>query len=317
MPPEPALRTASLDDAPISPPPESASTSSEHPVPSLPGSATVLQGQDPAAGTPTAPQDWPDNWRELAAAGDEKAAKRFSRYASPNDALKALIEAQNKIAAGVKPTMPAADASDAELAQWRADNGIPEKPDGYDLTLPDGLVIGEADREPIADFLKHAHTAGMRPEQVKSALSWYYETQEKQAQSMAQADDAMFRETEDSLRQEWGADYRRNVNLASALLDSAPAGVKENLIGARLADGTAFGNHPDVIRWLTGLSRELNPLATVAPGSGATAAAVVESEIAALEARMGGDTATRNAYFKDEKAQARYRELVSAREKAR
>lgn len=273
------------------------------------GTGSVLQGVPST--TPT--QDWPDDWRERAAAGDEKAAKRFARYTSPADALKALVEAQNKISAGIKPAALPENATDEERAQWRADNGIPATPDEYDLTLPGGLAIGEADKEVIADFLKHAHGADMRPEQVKSSLAWYYETQERQAQEQAQADAAMFQATEEELRQEWGGDYRRNVNLASTLLDNAPPGVKENLLGARLADGTALGNSPGVLRWLASLSRELNPLATVVPGSGATAAAAVETEIAALEARMGGDEATRKAYFKDEKAQARYRELVSAR----
>ena len=306
MPPEPAtLRTD-----PVDAPPDV--TPDAQPTPAL----SVLEG-GLAADTPPPSQDWPDDWREKAAGGDDKLLKRFARYASPNAALKALVDAQNKISAGIKPAQLAADATPEEVAAWRAEQGIPEAPDKYDLELPGGYVIGEADKEPIGDFLKHAHDAHMRPEQVKSALAWYYENQEKQTQLLAQADAKTFQETEDLLRQEWGGDYRRNVNLAAGVLDAAPEGVKENLLGARLADGTPLGNHPAVLRWLSSLARELNPVATVVPGSGATAAAAIDNEISALEARMGGDPATRNAYFKDEKAQARYRELVSARAKVR
>lgn len=279
--------------------------------------ATILDGvSDTADQTQEKPQDWPEDWRERAAGGDDKLLKRFSRYAAPGDAFKALTEAQNRIAAGLKPAPLAADATPEDVAAWRNDNGIPEKPGDYDLTLPGGYVIGEADKPVIDEFLQHAHTANMRPEQVQGALSWYYETQEKQAQALAEADARTFSDTEDALRQEWGTDYRRNVNLAASILDAAPAGVKENMLGARLADGTALGNNPDVLRWLTTMAREINPLATVVPGSGATATAALDNEIATIEARMGGDAATRAAYFKDDKAQARYRELIAVRDKA-
>ncbi len=320
MPPEPAPRTVdeALPPSSGSPPPVAPqAVSGAAPAPPSGTPRSVLDGGPAGDSLPPVPQDWPDDWREKAAAGDEKQLARLARYASPQAALKALGEAQNRIAAGLKHTPFPADATPEQAAAWRAEAGIPATPEEYDLALPGGYVIGEEDKEPVSDFLKHAHDANMHPEQVKSALNWYYENQEKQVQLQAQADAESFRETEEALRQEWGADYRRNVNLAASMLDAAPAGVKENLIGARLADGTPLGNHPDVLRWLSGLARELNPLATVVPGSGATAAAAVENEIAAIEARMGGDKATRDAYFKDEKAQARYRELIAVRSKVR
>lgn len=265
---------------------------------------------DPDGGSGT----WPEDWRVQAAGGDEKLLRRFERYASPKDALSALIQAQNKISAGLKPTPLPKDATPEQITEWRQNNGIPEDPSGYEVKLPGGVVLGEADKPVVDEFLKVAHAGNMRPDQVNSVLNWYYEQQDIAEAERARADAVYRQNAEEELRAEWGGQYRLNVNLAMGLLDSAPADVKESLLGARLADGTPLGNHPGVLRWLANTSRELNPVATVVPGAGANAASAIEDEISAIERRMAED---RVAYFKDEKAQARYRELLNARSKVK
>ena len=120
---------------------------------------------------------------------------------------------------------------------------------------------------------------------------------------------------EDELRAEYGPDYRRNVTIANQLLDNAPEGVKDRLLAARGPDGTPLGNDPALIRWLVGLSRELNPITTVVPGSGTNAVQAVESEIAEMRKMMGDRT---SEYWKGPKAaqlQARYRDLTTALQK--
>jgi hypothetical protein len=256
--------------------------------------------------------NWPDDWREQYAGQDEKLLKRLQRYASPKAALDALVSAQDKIRSGALKAVLPDNPSEEQLKQWREENGIPEKPSEYDVNLPDGLVIGEQDKPLVDGFLEAAHKAHMQPAQVKQALSWYFSEQERLINEVAQRDNEARQAAEDELRQEWGGEFRQNINLVSGLLDGAPAGVKENLMNARLADGSLLGNNPQVLRYLTGLSRELNPMGTVVPGAGVNSVSAIESEIAGLEKRMGDDRAN---YFKDEKAQARYRELITARDR--
>ena len=55
-------------------------------------------------------------------------------------------------------------------------------------------------------------------------------------------------------------------------------------------------------------ARKLNPAATVVPNN-ANPMQAIESEIAGLEDKMGTDE-----WFKDEAAQQRYRDLISARD---
>ena len=272
-------------------------------------------GATGAAGEP-APKDWAAIRTEIAG-GDEKLLKRLSRYSSVKDVTDALIAAQNKIASGsLKSALPA-DATPEQLAEWRAENGVPAKPEEYDTTLPNGMVVGDLDKPVVDAFAKTAHELNMNAAQVKQTLAWYFAEQEKQIAELRQADLAFQNESIEELRSEWGSEYKLNVNLIDGLLSQAPEGSKELLAGARLADGTPLASNPKIQRWLASLAREINPTATVVPGSGTNAAQAIESELATLKTAM----ADRNSsYWKGptaEKQQARYRELLTVQEKLR
>jgi len=104
---------------------------------------------------------WGDDWRQNYADGDEKMAKRLERYSSPKNALDALVAAQNKISSGEMQTTLKADATDEERADWRETNGVPATPDGYEVNLFDGLVVGEADKPMVDSFLESAHAGDL------------------------------------------------------------------------------------------------------------------------------------------------------------
>ena len=91
--------------------------------------------------------------------------------------------------------------------------------------------------------------------------------------------------------------------------------MKEQLLGARLPTGEMLGNNPDALRWLSGLQREINPVATVVPGTGANAMQAIETEISELKGLMGD---RKSEYWKGptaQKNQARYLELITAQQK--
>lgn len=261
---------------------------------------------------------WPDNWRELAAKGpdgtvDQKRLSRLSRYTSPNAAIDALIGVQNKISAGeFKSNTPFPDKGTPEQqAQWRADNGIPEAPDKYDTKIAEGHVWGENDVPIINDFLAHAHAKNVPAPAVKAALEWYNQLQEKEVAARADLDKQFARDASDALRQEWGQEYRANVNKITAMLgDTADA-----IFQARGADGVVLGSNPAVLRALANLALEINPAVTLVPGAGANIASAVEDELAQLNKLM----ADRNSdYWKGPEAakkQERYRQLLEAKEK--
>jgi len=268
----------------------------------------------PAAPESTPPADWA-SLRTQYAKGDEKLEKRLARYSSVEAALDALVAAQNKIASGtVKQPLPE-KATPEQLAEWRTENGIPSKVDEYDVKLSNGLVIGDDDKPHVDAFLNKALDANLKSDQVSKVLDWYYQNQDEQIAALKQADQQTAAATAEEMRKEWGSEYKLNFNLINSMLDTAPQGVKDNMLGARLADGSPLGSNPAVLRWLASTAREINPTATVVPTSGSTAAATVEAEMSSIQKMMGD----RNSdYWKgpsSEKIQSRYRELVSIQEK--
>ena len=266
--------------------------------------------EEPAVG----PDDWATA-RARIAKGDEKLEKRLARYTSVDSLAEALIQAQNKIASGsLKSALPK-DATPEQLAEWRTENGIPEAPEAYDLTLPDGLVIGEADKPIVDEYAKQAHSLNLTPEQVKGNLAWYFQEQERQIEAQNQADYEARISGEEALREVWGSESKLNKNLIKGLIESAPAGVPDQLLGARLADGTPLGSHPDTLRWLADLARQINPVATVVPGSGSNASQAIDSELETIQDLMKDRT---SKYWKGEganKMQERYRQLISVKQK--
>ena len=270
------------------------------------------------ASTGTVDITWPDGWREKVAKGDEKALARLKRYASPEAALEALSALQLKLNQGELRQVPKKDATPEEQAAYRASLGIPEKPADYKLEVPEGLVLGKDDKPQVDAYLAEvAHKLGLTNEQASANVAWYYEMAARQAEDLAAQDKAAAQKVRDDLQKEWGTDYRANMNVIHGVLDLAPPGVKDKVLGKRMEDGKGFANDPDVLRWLASIGRELNPAGAVAPGMGAAAAGAVETEIKAIEADMKAPTNTAEwkRYWKDEERQARLRELYTARDK--
>lgn len=274
---------------------------------------------DKAVATPAA---FPERWREIAADGDEKALKRLQRFTSPVTFFKSWKSAQDKISSGEhvrsrpQSTTPDDPAHKQALAEWRAEAGVPEKPEGYLDNLPKGLIIGEHDKAIAESFLADMHGQDAPPPLVHKALEWYHGAQEKLLAERSVRDKETRAETEDRLRNEMGNEFRGNINNIHAMLDMHGAkGVKDKLFAARTADGTAFGDDYDVLTTLTNIAKLVNPHGTIVPTGDKGLDKALDAEIADAEKRMSNPR--QSGWFQDEKAQARYRELLEMRERVK
>lgn len=280
------------------------------------GAAAVASGE--AAGKASTAKGseggyWPDDWRDTASKGDAKIAARLSRYASPEAVATALIAAQNRISSGELKPQLGKSASAEEVAAWRAEQGIPATHDKYDLDLGNGFVIGADDKPLVEKFLQAAHGSNQTPDQVKASLRAYYEVNEEITAQRAGNDRRIQEESTETLRADWGPDFRRNINLVHNLLDTTTSKeLKESFLGGRLADGTPIGSSPEALKMLLGLALVNNPTATVVPGAGGgNQGEALDDAISKIEKVM---RTNRAAYNKDEKMQSQYRDLLTARE---
>lgn len=274
------------------------------------GQGDADSGQD--KGDEQAKGYWPDDWLNRVSKGDEKLSKRLGRYASPEAMADALVAAQNRISSGELKTALPENASEAELSQWRKENGIPESPDKYDLKFDSGLIIGEEDKPLVDSYLEAAHKDNTTPEQAKNTIEWFFKWQDKMGAEREAEDDTDTQLVQDELNVEWGASYRRNINMIQGLMDKIPEDSRKALMAARLPDGKAIFNDAGVLRGLAAIALEVDPAGTLVPGGGGDPMKGVDEEIASIETTMREN---RGKYNKDEKMQARYRELIDAREK--
>jgi hypothetical protein len=261
---------------------------------------------------------WPDDWRARMVAGitdpaaKEKELKQLGRYANPEEVHRKARALEQRLSSGELKSVLPKDAKAEELAAWRAEAGIPETPDKYDLDLGSGLVVGEADKPLVGKFLAAAHATNQTPDQVKASLRAYYEVNEQLNADQVEKDKQVQESSTEALRTEWGPEFRRNVNLINGLLDSTCSPeIKDLFLTGRLGNGTPIGSSPEALKMLLGLALVNNPAGTVVPNSGGNMAGAIDDEITKIETTM---KTNRTAYNKDEKMQARYRELLGARE---
>lgn len=258
---------------------------------------------------------WGDGWRSEMAKGStdaERELKQLERYESPEQIWKKARELEKRMSSGELRTSLKKDATTQEIAAWRKENGVPEKPEDYKVTMPAGRQAPKEDDSFLKAFMKSAHEANYTQGQVDSAIASFYSEVDRQADSVTESEKKAEQTTEDLLRKEWQADYRTNKAMAEALLARAPDGFRDRFMNGYLADHTPIKASPEAWKWLVQMEREINPAATVVPGAGGDLGKTIDTELAEIRDFRKKNSA---AYFKDEKMQARYRDLLSAQEK--
>lgn len=262
---------------------------------------------DSGKGNGSAAPAWPDDWVTRMAKGDEKVAKQFSRYASPEALAEAHISLRRRLDSGEFRTTLPKDPKPEELAQWRKDNGIPEKPDGYDLK---GIEFDDSDKPIVESIVSRLHAVNADPKIAREAVSIYKDIVAQNEQQREELDEQQRTSVLDTLNAEYGNQFRRNINLIEGtVLSKFPASVREAIKSARLPDGTALFNHPDAVRAFVALALEMNPAAVVTPGgTGDIGKGMVEEWQAIQKVRAE----ERTKYNKDENMQKRERELIDA-----
>jgi hypothetical protein len=126
-------------------------------------------------------------------------------------------------------------------------------------------------------------------------------------------DEEMATDCTNKLREEYGPDFKANDTLLRSFLDKhIPADALDDFKGARMGDGTPVFSSPAMVKALTQVARIMYPTGTTAHGAGMDNLDTVENEIAQIKTYM---KTNRESYYKDEKKQARYRELLEIQER--
>jgi hypothetical protein len=273
----------------------------------------------PPAGTPpgdTPPAGgWPDDWRARVAGDDKEYLKRLERFQDPAALAKSYRELERRLSSGeLRPGLKP-DATPEEVSAWRKANGIPESVNDYKVSLPDGVVLGEAEKPLVDSFKEAALTSNMTPDQVNKAMAWFFDMSQKRDAEQYQADQQAYVQTMEALRRDWGHEYTPRVNALRAFLTKTYGAELGNQIGmARLPDGRILGNVPEYLNATSQLRHELDPYATVMPSGTLDPAKAGEDRIKEIEGIMRTDP---QKYWKTPDLQNELAALYDARVKSR
>lgn len=274
------------------------------PVATDPAVPPVADPPPPAAAT------WPEDWRKQMAGDDEKELKQAERYSTPKDIWKKARELERRLSSGelLKPLPD--NATPEQVAEFRQSRGIPDKPEAYLEKLPNGLVIGTEDKPIFDSLVKKLHERNADPKTVHGIVEWYSNFKEEAAAEQRQQDVAFGQQTEDTLRTEWGTDYRINKSIRDTYIDALPPAIKDVFLNSRMPDGRPLGDHPDLSKWLVQQARDAGYSNTIVAGTNGNTGQTLEDEITKIEKFMGTN---RSEYNKDVKLQQRLLELYDAR----
>jgi hypothetical protein len=252
------------------------------------------------------------DWRAQLAGDDKEALKRLARFPDQQTLWKSYRSLEQTISSGEYKKPLAENATPEERATWRKENGLPEKPDEYvaKLALPNGLVIGEAEKPVVAELAAVAHESNLDPKAFNGLVAKYYELQDQARQKQEDADAAFKLESEEALRKDWqGPDFRRNLTAVNNLIATWPEGLASTVLAGRGPDGRKLGDNPAFIRQMAALALELNPAATLVPAGTTDAGKSVQARLDEIRELRRNDP---NKYDQDKKLQAEELELLDA-----
>lgn len=240
------------------------------------------------------------------AAREKAILNRLNRYKSAEDYMIAGFAAQERIASGELKSKLPGDASEEEIAAWRAENGIPEKPAAYEVPKIPGYKWTDADKPVLEAFKERAFQANLSQSQADLLVAWQVENVQRQTQEwqekLAQVDAQDRGVTRDALRAEWGPqEFTPTTKLIDRLLADdtiLSEGLGSDILNARYTDKDGISrrliNKPSFARMLAQYARDTYGDATFT--SGGNGAAGAPSVIEEADKIMASDI---DRYYKE------------------
>jgi hypothetical protein len=178
-----------------------------------------------------------------------KGAPWLEKYKTPEDFFKGVDNLQK--VAGQKMdgvVRPAADAKPEAWDEFYSKIGVPEKPDGYALTVDAKFkdLFLPGDDKMVAQIF---HAAKLTPEQGAALLPKYLEMRAGQMEQLKAQRAEEFNAGKQALQKEWGSKFDENLGNAAKGLDKA--GLLEDL------EKQGLGNNPAILKLGELLNRAL------------------------------------------------------------
>ena len=193
------------------------------------------------------------DWRDAITDNDLKVhAKNFT---SVTDLAKGHFELRKKLSSAIVP--PGKDAKPEDIAAYRTKIGVPESAAGYKFVMPDGRQASDADKAFQAKMAETFHGLNVPAETAAGLNKVWNEMQVQAVAAHVQALKDNANESLATLKKEWGADERVNMEFANR---GAETGFGRDFDAARQlmdANGKPVLDNPLFLKMFAKLGREM------------------------------------------------------------
>lgn len=260
-------------------------------------------------------QNVPEDWRTQIAGEDESRLNDLKRYSDFNSFVASGFEAKDRIRKGEISTGLPDDPTPEQLSTWREANGVPQEAYGYDIQLEQGFVMGEEDERILAEVMPAFHSANIPSSAVNAVVNSFMLARQHEAERIGRQDVEDQTNAIRDLKTLWGGEYTSNFNRVQGVLARMPEEIRGAVESARSDNGAGplIFNLPGLLQFFESEERDRNPAGTVVPNA-INPVQAIDDGIAEIEKIMSDDPDT---YWKDQKMQDRYDELLQVRERMR
>lgn len=157
-----------------------------------------------------------------------------------------------KLVGAEKLVIPGKDATPEQIADFRKKLGVPEKPEEYGVKLPEGLTEDKLDKARLDAWRKHLHDQGVPKAAAEALIGQYLADEFGAVQARAKAQEEQAKQWQAQIKEQFGADYDKNLNLARYALEQ----FKDPALISWLEE-TGAGNHPAVVAFFSKVGQAL------------------------------------------------------------
>ena len=190
------------------------------------------------------------DWLSRLNVSDEiKADKNLQGITDINQLAEQFSNAQKLIGKKTINKIPGQDATEEERQSFFRELGVPDNPEKYELnteSVPEGA---ELDENLLNNFKDTAHKLNMTPDQAQGLMDWFHQQTGQSLQEAQQQNEQQKQEAMQALKQEWGRDFDKNLQVANKLVD------KYELSG--ILDQEKLSNSPDLAKALNQIAKDM------------------------------------------------------------
>jgi hypothetical protein len=246
-------------------------------TPSTTSDPTVTtQATKAAAAVPTT---WLDTLPD-----DLKTHPTLTKYKTDVEAHKGHVELAKALGQRMDGMVkiPGEKATPEDWAAYRKALGVPEKPDGYTMTLPEGVA---ADPQTLAAFRAEAHDMGLTPRQVERLVKFDLGRLQSMQRKQSETADAAYQASEKALRDSWGGEFDTRLALVTRFVEQyGEAGLVDEL------EMRGKANNPKLLRLLSKVALDYNERRMIQGDTGARRLDEVKARLAQVIADPGWRT---------------------------